>query len=78
MTGEAEKLRPLVEECLDDDPNVRPTMVAICKRIETNKDGLLKDSSQDVISLHHKLEELKDENEQLQNQLVITCVYAHA
>ena len=72
ITGEVEKFRPLVEECLDDDPNVRPTMVAICRRIEANKDGFLKDSSQDVILLHHKLQELKDINEELRNLLVIT------
>ena len=71
MTGEAEKLRPLVEECLDDDPNVRPTMVAVCERIQANKDEFMKDSSQDVIFLHRQLQELKDENEELRNQLVI-------
>jgi len=30
MRGEAEVLRPLVEECLDDDPAVRPTIAAVC------------------------------------------------
>ena len=34
MTGEAEVLRPLVEECLDDDPAVRPTIATVCERIK--------------------------------------------
>ena len=33
MIGEAEVLRPLVEECLDDDPAVRPTMATVYERI---------------------------------------------
>jgi len=31
MKGEAEVLRPLVEECLDDYPSVRPNIAAVCK-----------------------------------------------
>ena len=34
MIGEAEVLRPLVEECLDYDPTVRPTIATVCERIE--------------------------------------------
>ena len=34
MKGEAEVLRPLVEECLDDDPAVRPTIATVCERIQ--------------------------------------------
>ena len=34
MIGEAEVLRPLVEECLDDDPAVRPTIATVCERIK--------------------------------------------
>ena len=37
MTGEAEVLRSLVEECLDDDPTQRPPIVAICERIQVSK-----------------------------------------
>ena len=34
MIGEAEVLRPLVEQCLDDDPAVRPTIATVCERIQ--------------------------------------------
>ena len=34
MTGEVEVLRPLVKECLDDDPAVRPTIATVCKKIK--------------------------------------------
>ena len=34
MIGEAEALRPLVEECLDDDPTVRPTIATVCERMK--------------------------------------------
>ena len=34
MIGEAEALRPLLEECLDDDPAVRPTIATVCERIK--------------------------------------------
>ena len=39
MIGEAEVLRPLVEECLDDDPAVRPTIATICERIKGIKEN---------------------------------------
>ena len=52
MIGEAEVLRPLVEECLDDDPAVRPTIATVCERIQVSKDAYIKESSQDVITLH--------------------------
>ena len=41
MIGEAEVLRPLVEECLDDDPAVRPTIVANCLWEDSNEQGYL-------------------------------------
>ena len=56
MIGEAEVLRPLVEECLDDDPAVRPTIATVCERIQVNKDAYMKESPQDVITLHHEAE----------------------
>ena len=34
MIGEAEVLRPLVEECLDNDPAVRPIIATVCERIK--------------------------------------------
>ena len=36
MTGDAEVLRLLVEECLDDDPAVRRTVAAVCENRYTN------------------------------------------
>ena len=38
MIREAEVLRPLVEECLDDDPAVRSTIATVCERIHKIKD----------------------------------------
>ena len=64
MIGEAELLRPLVEECLDDDPAVRPTIATVCERIQVSKDTYMKESSQDVITLYQQIEQLKYENEQ--------------
>ena len=41
MIGEAEVLGPLVEECLDDDPAVRPTIASVCERIQVSKDAYM-------------------------------------
>ena len=75
MIGEAEVLRPLVEECLDDDPAVRPTIATVCERIQVSKDAYMKESPQDVITLHHEIQQLRDEtvqrkmeNDQLRNE----------
>jgi len=65
MIGEAEVLRPLVEECLDDDPAVRPTIATICERIQVSKDDYMKESPQEVIALHQKIQQLSAENMQL-------------
>jgi len=59
MRGEAEVLRPLVEECLDDDPAVRPTITAVCERIQVSKDVYKKESLQDVITLCQQVEQQK-------------------
>ena len=86
MIGEAEVLRPLVEECLDDDPAVRPTIVTVCERIQMNKDAY---SPLDVLQEVHQLraenvqqkinnEQLTNENEQLRatiDQMVIKLNY---
>ena len=68
MRGEAEVLRPLVEECLDDDPAVRPTITAVCERIQVSKDAYMKESplawSQDVITLYQQNEQLRSGIEQ--------------
>ena len=76
MIGEAEVLRPLVEECLDDDPVVRPTIATVCERIQVSKDAYMKESPQDVITLHKENQLLRIEtvqqkikNEQLSNEI---------
>ena len=75
MIGEAEVLRPLVEECLDDDPAVRPTVASVCKRIQVSKDVYMKECPQDVITVLQQLEQSREEtklkeieNEQLRNE----------
>ena len=82
MIGEAEVLRPLVEECLDDDPAVRPTIATVCERIQVNKDAYMKESPQECITLHKenqllrvetvqqkiKIEQVTSENERLMSQ----------
>ena len=68
MRGEAEVLRPLVEECLDDDPAVRPTITAVCERIQMSKDVYMKESPQDVIALYQQVEQKDNENDQLRSE----------
>ena len=75
MIGEAEVLRRLVEECLDDDPAVRPTIATVCERILVNKDAHMKESSQDVITLlcvlkkkDHEVAQLRNDNERLSSE----------
>ena len=64
MTGEAEVLRPLVEECLDDDPAVRPTIATVCERIQVSKDAYMKGDPKEYIGLYQQNEQLRNENEQ--------------
>ena len=68
MTGEAEVLRPLLEECLDYDPAVRPTIATVCERIQVNKDACMKEYPQDVITVLQQMEQQKVENERLKNE----------
>jgi len=68
MIGEAEVLRPLVEECLDDDPAVRPAIATVCERIQMSKDAYMKESPQDVITLYQQNEQQKIEIDQLRNE----------
>ena len=68
MRGEAEVLRPLVEECLDYDPAVRPTITAVCERIQVSKDVYMKESPQDVITLHQQVEQKDIEIDQLRGE----------
>ena len=65
LRGEAEVLRPLVEECLDNDPAVRPAIAVVCERIQVSKDVYMKESPQDVITLYQQVDHLKLEVEQL-------------
>ena len=75
MIGEAEVLRPLVEECLDDDPAVRPTIATVCERIQVNKDIYMMKSPQDIITVYRENQQLrvetvqrKIENDQLRKE----------
>ena len=61
MTGEAEVLRELVKECLDDDPAVRPTIASVCERIQVSKDAYMKECPQDVITVLQQLEQSREE-----------------
>ena len=75
MIEEAEVLRPLVKECLDYDPAVRPTIATVCERIQVNKDEYMqKETPPDIITVLQEVKLLrkvnvqqKIENEQLKN-----------
>ena len=41
MTGPGEALKPLVEQCLDCDPALRPKITTVCKKIQVTKDSCL-------------------------------------
>ena len=75
MIGEAEVLRPLVEECLDDDPVVRPTIATVCERIQVNKDASIKETPQEYIRLYQQNRHLEYENEQKDAIIVIILYY---
>ena len=64
MIGEAEVLRRLVEECLDDDPAVRPAIATVCERIQVSKDVYMKEAPQECIALHKQVEQQKVEIDQ--------------
>ena len=65
MIGEAEVLRQLVEECLDDDPAVRPIIATVCERIQVSKDVYMKECPQECITLYRQVERQNTEIEQL-------------
>ena len=71
MIGDAELLRPLVEECLDYDPAERPTMATVCERIQVNEDTYMKEAPQQCIQLYQLNKQLKDENMQKDAMIVI-------
>ena len=62
MTGEAKVLRSLVEECLDDDPAVRPTIATVCERIQVSKDAYVKGTSKEYINVYKENQWLRIEN----------------
>ena len=68
LRGEAEVLRPLVEECLDYDPAMRPTIATICERIKVSKDVYMKEPLQDVITLHQQSEQKEIAYDQLKRE----------
>ena len=69
IIGEAEVLRPLVEECLDDDPAVRPTIATVCERIQVNKDVYMKELTQECITLYQQNQQLESEISLLKNEI---------
>ena len=85
MGEEFKTLRVLVEECLDNDPTVRPNIATICRRIADSKDDFMKESlfAADlcVQQEHNTAKQLKiennflvRENEQLQIQIMVRVV----
>lgn len=66
MTGAGEELKPLIEKCLDFDPDKRPKITEVCKSIKLTKDAYfknLKKPLQDPITMYQQLEQLKNERQ---------------
>ena len=63
MVGEAKVLRSLVEDCLDYDPVVRPSIATVCERVQLNKDACMKEFPQDFITIYQLADQLKNEDE---------------
>ena len=68
MIGEAEVLRRLVEECLDYDPAVRPTIATVCERIQVSKNVYMKDCPKECITVLQQVQQLKAEIFLLRNE----------
>jgi len=67
---EGEVLKPLVQECVNNDSAMRPTIMSVCERIRVSKDAYKKESSQDnMITLYQIIEQLKSESEQKEQQV---------
>ena len=63
MTGAGEELKPLIEECLNFDPDKRPEITKVCKNIKSTKDAYfknLKKPLQDPITMYQQLEQLNN------------------
>ena len=48
-----------MEECLDDDPAVRPMIATVCESIQVSKDVYIKDCPQEYINLYEENQQLK-------------------
>ena len=64
VIGEAEKLKPLVEQRVDDDPAMRPTIETVCEMIQVCKNAFMKEFPQECITLYKKVEQLTVKNKQ--------------
>ena len=69
MIKDAKLMIPLVEQCLDDDPCVRPAIETISEMIQISKDAYMENYPQSVIRLYQELEQLKLKYEQQQHQI---------
>ena len=59
MAKTSEALTPLVEECLNYDPTLRPNITNVCKRFQVLKDAYMEDSAQDIITLYQQNAKLR-------------------
>ena len=62
ITGAGKELKPLIEKCLNFDPDKRPKITEVCKSIKLTKDTYfknLKSPLQDPITMYQQLEQLK-------------------
>ena len=77
MREEFKALRLLAEECLDNDPTVRPNIATICRRIAKSKDDFMKEShyAKDVtiIEFYEQFEDMRITAKQLkvENEFLI-------
>ena len=69
LREDSEVMKPLVEQCLDDNPTVRPLITVICERIQVRKDFYMRESTHDLISLLQQIKQLRSDNNQLRSQL---------
>ena len=60
-----------MEECLDDDPAVRPTIATVCERIQVSKDVYMKEAPQNVIGLYQQVEQQRFKIKKLSEELEI-------
>ena len=61
LRDDAEPLKPLVKQCLDDDPVIRPLMGEICENIQAKKEQHMKVSFHNLISLYQETMQLRKE-----------------